>query len=67
MLRGKEMAVLSCGSDHNFKNGFHMPFIESAKYLGMRYIGDVHSWLEDDEIPEEVIQNLNLFVHKLLR
>lgn len=41
-LKGKEMAVISSGSDKNLKHGFHMPFIETAKYLGMLYIGDVH-------------------------
>ena len=60
-LRGMEMAVLSCGSDSELKNGFHMPFVESANYLGMKYIGDIHCWLEDNIIPEEVKQNLNKF------
>ena len=41
-LRGMQMAVVSCGSDNKLKAGFHMPFIESAKYLGMDYISNVH-------------------------
>lgn len=41
-LRGKEMGVMSCGSDAEIKDGFYMPFVESAAYLGMTYIGDVH-------------------------
>lgn len=65
-LRGKEMAVLSCGSDHDLKDGFHMPFIESAKYLGMKYIGDVHCWLENDGIPEEVKLGLDAFAQKII-
>lgn len=61
-LRGMEMAVLSCGSDNELKNGFHMPFIESANYLGMKYVGDVHCWIEKGVITEEVRQRLNKFV-----
>ena len=65
-LRGKEMAVLSCGSDKELKNGFHMPFIETANYLGMKYAGEVHCWLEDNEIPEDVKQQLNKFTSIVL-
>jgi multimeric flavodoxin WrbA len=65
-LRGKEMAVLSCGSDDELKNGFHMPFIESANYLGMKYVGDVHCWLEDDKIPAAVKQQLDSFAQLIM-
>lgn len=62
-LRGKEMAVISSGSDKELNQGFHMPFIETAKYLGMIYITDVHCW--DDNIQEENRNNLNEFIKKL--
>lgn len=65
-LRGKEMAVLSCGSDKELKNGFHMPFIETANYLGIKYVGEVHCWIEDNEIPAEVKHNLNKFAQTIL-
>ena len=65
-LRGKEMAVLSCGSDKELKNGFHMPFIETANYLGIKYVGEVHCWIEDNEIPTEVKHNLNKFAQIIL-
>ncbi len=60
-LRGKVMAVLSCGSDDILKDGFHMPFIESANYLGMQYLSNVHCWLENDVIPEHVKDKLDNF------
>lgn len=60
-LRGIEMAVLSCGSDSELVAGFYMPFVESAKYLGMPYLGDIHCWLEDNKIPEVVVQDLDRF------
>ena len=54
-LRGKNMAMISCGSGPDLKDEFSMPFIESANYLGMHYLGNVHTWLENDtEISEEV-------------
>ena len=31
-----------------------MPFVESANYLGMAYLGDIHTWVEDDTITEKV-------------
>jgi multimeric flavodoxin WrbA len=64
-LRSMEMAVLSCGSDKELKPGFHMPFIETANYLGMKYIADVHCWAADNIIPDEVTQNLNQFIQKI--
>lgn len=64
-LRGMEMAVISCGSDKELKPGYHMPFKESAKYLGMHYIADVHGWIDNNEIPEEVKLNLDNFIIKI--
>ncbi|WP_430411606.1 flavodoxin family protein [Kordia sp.] len=64
-LRGLEMAVVSCGSDKKLKNGFHMPFIETAKYLGMNYVSDVHCWIEDNDIPISVKNDLNEFVKSI--
>ncbi|MBK9734349.1 MAG: NAD(P)H-dependent oxidoreductase [Saprospiraceae bacterium] len=65
-LKGKEMAVLSWGSDKELKNGFYMPFIESANYLGMKYVGEVHCWLKDNDIPEDVEHQLNTFATVVL-
>ena len=64
-LRGIKMAVVSCGSDHELKVGFHMPFIETAKYLGMDYIQDVHCWLENNAIPHQVRTKLDHFITQI--
>lgn len=62
-LRGKAMAVITSGSDEELKPGFHMPFIETARYLGMQYIGDVHS---SEDAAQEVNERKILdFVQKL--
>jgi len=66
-LRGKSMAVLSCGYDKKLKPGFHMPFIETANYLGMEYAGDVHGWVrEEGQISKEIKDRLDAFVKALL-
>jgi len=65
-LRGMKMAVISCGSDKILKKGFHMPFIESAKYLGMNYITDVHCWIENEFIPDIVKIELDKFIKSIL-
>jgi len=42
-LRGKKMAVISCSTGENLGENFWLPFLETAKYLGMEYIGNVHT------------------------
>ncbi len=64
-LRGMEMAVLSCGADRELKAGFHMPFRETANYLGMPYLGEVHTWLEKEKIPASVENNLQEFLKQI--
>ena len=52
-LRGKKMAMISNSVTNDRKTGFDMPFIESANYLGMEYLGDTHAWFSGDEIADE--------------
>jgi len=42
-LRGKRMAVITCSTGENLGEYFWFPFTESAKYLGMEYIGNTHT------------------------
>ena len=60
-LRTKNMAMISCGSDSTLQDGFTMPFYESANYLGMKYLGDVHTWVENDSIPKIVQESIDRF------
>jgi len=62
-LRGMNMAMISCGSDENVPAGFSEPFVESAGYLGMNYIGDVHGWL-NGEMTEEIRFRIDEFSKK---
>lgn len=65
-LRGKNMAMISCGSDANLPAGFSMPFIESANYLGMNYLGDLHTWIEEGKIPGALEIELKDFSDKII-
>jgi multimeric flavodoxin WrbA len=65
-LRGLNMAMISCGSDAERAAGYEVPFVESAAYLGMNYLGDIHSWIDDDgDIPASLQTKLNAFAEKL--
>lgn len=61
MLRGKNMAVISCGSDEEIFSGFTMPFKESANYLGMEFLGHIHTWIEEEVIPVGVKTRISEF------
>jgi multimeric flavodoxin WrbA len=65
-FRGKRMAIISSASSNELKHGFHMPFIESAKYLGMEYVGDIHTWIENGEIPNEVKERIDNFIKQII-
>ena len=50
-LRGKKMAVMSCSVGENLGENFWLPFSETAKYLGIEYIGNSHAITgEDNEL-----------------
>lgn len=42
-LRSKSMAALSCSIGDNLGEHFWLPFTETAKYLGMNYLGSLHT------------------------
>lgn len=68
LLRGKSMAMLSCGGDDSRVSGFAEPFAYSAAYLGMEYLGDVHLWIASKGIiPDEVEARLSAFAGKLAK
>lgn len=60
-FRGKSMGSIACSSNHEMVGDFFMPFRASANYLGMNYIGDVFTWIEQDDIPQSVKQSLTDF------
>lgn len=65
-LKGKQMAVVSCGADEEIVEGFEMPFEQSAIYLGMEFRGYVHTWLENDsKLSKKVKNNLQRFLKEI--
>jgi len=42
-LRGKNMAAISCSIGNNLGHIFWLPFSETADYLGMKYLGSLHT------------------------
>ncbi|HAS43127.1 MAG TPA: FMN reductase [Microscillaceae bacterium] len=47
-LRGKSMAVISSSGGSDLGEAFWLPFSESAQYLGMHYLGNTHTYIEQD-------------------
>ena len=41
-LHGKNMAVVSSSIGNNLDDAFWLPFSETANYLGMKYLGNIH-------------------------
>lgn len=64
-LRGKNMAMISITNHDDLIDGFSMPFVESANYLGMNYLGDIHTYVENDTINEEVKHRIDSFIKTL--
>lgn len=47
-LRTKKMAAISASGGNDLGDLFWLPFRESAGYLGMTYLGDVHIKMNED-------------------
>ena len=64
-LRGMQMASVACGSEKSAVPGFFEPFRRSAGYLGMKYLGDLHTWVTDVSPDQEVSELIEEFVEKI--
>jgi multimeric flavodoxin WrbA len=65
-LRRKSMAMISNSAANDRRDGYEMPFVESAKYLGMDYKGDLHVWFDGEEIDAEASKKIDTFREKFL-
>jgi len=65
-LAGKKMFTLCCSSDAEVHEGFFMPFEKTAGYLDMIYGGEIHTYVLDEKIPEEVENRLLDFCEKII-
>ncbi|PCH74876.1 MAG: FMN reductase [Flavobacteriaceae bacterium] len=59
-LRGKNMAAISCSIGNNLGDTFWLPFSETANYLGMKYLGNIHliTGESNDQKLEEFIKKI---------
>jgi multimeric flavodoxin WrbA len=64
-LRGKNMVAISCGSDEIETDGFFVPFKNSAEYLGMNYLGNIHTWIENDKPGKVIIDKIKIFANEI--
>jgi len=64
-LRGKKMAAISCSIGNHLGDAFWLPFRETAGYLGMKYLGDMHAMLEEGMLKEEEIERMETFVNQV--
>ncbi|WP_109301923.1 flavodoxin family protein [Aquimarina sp. AU474] len=65
MLRGKNMGLISCSNDDDRPEEFNLPFSRSAAYLGMNYVGDIHTWIKNDTLPMEVKEKIDAFALRI--
>ena len=59
-LRGKHMAAFSTSNGNSLGDRFWIPFKESADYLGMTYLGDMHTF--SGEVEEGIFDE---FINKI--
>jgi len=52
-LRKKEMAVITSSVGDNLGDDFWLPFVKTSNYLGMKYVGNLHT-VNDNLIEEEL-------------
>jgi len=52
-LRGKSMAAVSCSIGNHMGDHFWLPFEHTAEYLGMKYLGNLHT-IPGATTPEEI-------------
>lgn len=64
-LRGKSMAAICCGSEEREVEGFFIPFRMSADYLGMEYLGDIHTWVGEETPTQDVETRVIAFAQKI--
>lgn len=64
----KKMATIACGSSSEPIEGFFIPFVKSAEYLKMNYLGNTHLWIgaeDNKKISKKAYDEINHFVSKI--
>lgn len=66
LLRGKRLALISCNSDKEYFEGFEIPIVKSANYLGMQFISYEHTWVLEEGISKEIEHRCKSFADKVM-
>jgi multimeric flavodoxin WrbA len=61
-LRGKSMAAISSSGGDDLAEDFWLPFSRSAEYLGMKYLGNIHTY--GGEINKAELHNFVEIINK---
>jgi multimeric flavodoxin WrbA len=64
-IAGKNMMLIACSGHEDLQEWFSLPFIFTAKYLGMQFLGEVHAWLENKQVPVRAETALNRFIRQI--
>ena len=62
-LRGMNMAAISCSIGNNLGEFFWLPFSKTAEYLGMNYLGNVHTVINEEYFSGE--QDILDFINRV--
>ena len=52
------LGLICCSSDEEVIEGFVIPFRETAVYMSMEWMGDVHCWVKNGDLPVQVKEEL---------
>lgn len=66
LLKGKSLALISCNCDREYFEGFEIPFVKSANYLGMQFIAYEHTWVLEEGISKEIEKRCKSFANKVM-
>jgi multimeric flavodoxin WrbA len=66
-LRGKNMSALSSSVGGNLGDAFWLPFIESANYLGMNFLGGFHNVTSENENLRIDHEGMEKFINEIKR
>lgn len=66
-FRGKRLFIIACSSDETVYPYFDEPFKLTADYMGMTYLGCLHTWVENNglilpELESQIEQQATTFV-----
>jgi hypothetical protein len=64
-LQGKRLGLVCCSSNAGEIEGFEIPFRETAIYMSMLYLGFVHTWIEQGELPVAAQDRLQTYASSI--